>query len=407
MISESRRMLMVKIASFSFMVFLFLMPMFPSQGKVSNFFYLSLILMAIVFLADRQRFKVFIQDLKLPLLAVSLFLLYFSLSTLWSDGEGKLSSALKHGIYILFFLLMINHLIKNYGVLTCHSLIFASTFTLLILTFIFVDKSTLLTGRLEHGFFSAPSNVIDLGGYFAIGLISAMIIARESGKHWAYLPASLLFIGLLLTQSRGPLLALIVSSFLLFAQYKHIHLRHILSIAACVVVIGLFFYCTGYGGEYSQRLIDAYQQSYVRFGIWHYAVEVAEQKIWFGWGFDKTLSFTNSLGAVVTTTHSVYLGTLLKGGIVGLVLLAGIIVAGLRCAWRRFHEAMTLEAMLYLFSLMFFITQGMFVIGSPSESWMLFWLPLGIAMAGRRVSQQRQSVRDATAAGSARKQIQR
>lgn len=388
MISESRRILIVKIASFSFMAFLFLMPLFPSQGKVNNFFYLSLILMAVVFLADRQRFKIFIQDLKVPLICISLFLLYFSMSTLWSDGEGNFASALKHSIYILFFMLAINHLIKNYGVLTVHSIIFAATFTLLILTFIFVDKSTLLTGRLENGFFSAPSNVIDLGGYFAIGIISALIIARESGKHWSYLPASLLFIGLLLTQSRGPLLALIVSSFLLFAKYKHIHLRHILSTAACLIIIGLFFYFTGYGREYSQRLIDAYQQSYVRFGIWQHAFEIAEQKPWFGWGFDKTLSFTNSLGAVVTTAHSVYFGTLLKGGIVGLLLLAGVTVAGLGCAWRRFHEEMALEAMLYCFSVMFFITQGMFVIGSPSESWMLFWLPLAVVMAGRRSGQR-------------------
>ncbi|HCW97904.1 MAG TPA: lipopolysaccharide biosynthesis protein, partial [Pantoea sp.] len=156
----------------------------------------------------------------------SLFLFYFSLSTFWSVGQGTFTSALKHSIYILFFMLMINHVVKNYGVLRLHVLIFAATFTLLILTFIFVDKSTLLTGRLENGFFSAPSNVIDLGGYFAIGIISAFIIARETSKYWVYLPASLLFIGLLLTQSRGPLLALLVSSFLLFAKYKHIHLRH-------------------------------------------------------------------------------------------------------------------------------------------------------------------------------------
>lgn len=392
MISESRRTLIAKIASFSFMAFLFLMPIFPSQGKVSNFFYLSLILMVIVFLADRQRFKTFIQGLKVPLITTSLFLVYFSLSTLWSDGEGTFSSALKHSIYILFFMLMINHLIKHYSVLTVHSILFSATFVLLILTFVFVDKSTLLTGRLENGFFSAPSNVIDLGGYFAIGIISALIVSRESGKHWLYLPAALLFIGLLLTQSRGPLLALIVSSFLLFAKYKHIHLRHMLSTVACFILIGLFFYFTGYGSEYSQRLIDAYQQSYVRFGIWHHALELAEQKPWFGWGFDKTLSFTNSLGAVVTTTHSVYLGTLLKGGIAGLILLAAVMAAGLGCAWRRFHEAMALEAMLYCFSLMFFVTQGMFVIGSPNESWMLFWLPLAVAMASRRpepVSRQR------------------
>ncbi|WP_312141516.1 O-antigen ligase family protein [Pantoea septica] len=386
MISENNRKRIITVASYSFMIFLFLMPLFTSQGKVNNFFYLSFILMAVIFLVDRQRFNEFIKDAKTPLCFICVFLFYFSLSTCWSIGEGTFTSALKHSFYILFFVLMINHVVKKYGILRLHSLIFAAAFTLLILTFIYVDKSTLLTGRLENGFFSAPSNVIDLGGYFAIGIISAFIIARESGKHWIYFPASLLFIGLLLTQSRGPLLALIVSSFLLFAKYKHIHLRHILSALGCIVIISLFFYFTGYGSEYSQRLIDAYQQSYVRFGIWHHTLELVEQKPWFGWGFDKTLSFRNSLGDVVTTTHSVYFSTLLKGGGVGLALLTGVLIAGLVCAWQRFHEEMALEAMLYLFSLMFFITQGMFVIGSPSEAWMLFWLPLAVAMASRRVA---------------------
>lgn len=384
MISERKCQLTLKAASLCFMAFVFLMIVFTDQGKVNNFFYLTFILMAFVLLVERKRIGAFLADVKTPLIIVGVFLLYFSLSTLWGNKKQDFASALKHGFYLLFFIAMLNHVIKQYGVLTLHRIIFAATFTLLVLTFIFVDKSTLLTGRLENGFFSAPDNVIDLGGYFALGIISALIISRETGKHWISFPASLLFIGLLLTQSRGPLLALIVSSFMLFAKYKHIHFRHILSTVGCVAIIGLFFYFTGYGHEYVQRLVDAYQQSYVRFGIWNHTLELVAQKPWFGWGFDKTLSFRNSLGAVVTTTHSIYFSALLKGGIVGFLLLAGVIVVGLRSAWRRFHEAMALEAMLYLFSLMFFITQGMFVIGSPNEAWVLFWLPLAIALAGRR-----------------------
>lgn len=387
MISEKQRLFIGKVASLSFMIFLFLMPIFTTIGAPNKFFYFSLAAVALLFVSDPPLFRRYVAELKKPLLVIAAFLLYFSLTVLWGEGGGTFTSTLKHSVYLLFFVIMINETLKQRGALVLHTLIFSSVFTLLILTLIFVDKSTLLTNRLQNGFFAAPSNVIDLGGYFAIGLISALVMVRETGKHWLYLPASLLFIGLLLTQSRGPLLALFASSFLLFAQYKHIHLRQILAVIASVLFIGLFCYCSGYGGEYYERLIDAYQQSFVRFGIWQHTLNLIEQHPWFGWGFDKTILFRNSLGAMVTTTHSVYLGTLLKGGVAGLLLLAMMSVTGLLCAWRRFHSAMTLEAMLYLFSLMFFITQGMFVIGSPGESWVLFWLPLAVVISrhGRRI----------------------
>lgn len=372
------------ISVISFMAFLLLLPVFTSIGKVSNLFHLSITAM-ILYSAILRRNPFSQDNVSWKSLAViSLFLLYYSITNFWTDNPYNILSTLKHSMYFLFFLLMVNHCIQRYGILKIHVLIFTGCFVILLLTFAMVDKSTLLTNRLENGFFAAPENVIDLGGYFAIGILSALIVARESGKHWVYLPASLLFIGLLLTQSRGPLLALLVSLMVLFAKYKHVHLRHVLYILLSIVLVALFFYFTDYGSEFYARMVSSYAQSFIRFGIWEHAFAVAKVHPIIGWGFDKQLEFVNSIGQHVTTGHSIYVSAFLKGGALGIAFLAALIGAGLIQAYKKYHQGLGLEASTYLFSLMFFITQGMFVIGGPGESWVLFWLPLALVISLRR-----------------------
>ncbi len=51
-------------------------------------------------------------------------------------------------------------------------------------------------------------------------------------------------------------------------------------------------------------------------------MEIADQP-WLGRGFGYELNFINYSGEHITTTHSVYLGSLLKGGIIGFTAVAG------------------------------------------------------------------------------------
>ena len=102
---------------------------------------------------------------------------------------------------------------------------------------------------------------------------------------------------------------------------------------------------------------------------------------WLGRGFDYELNFTNYSGEHITTTHSVYLGALLKGGIIGLALLLAVIAGGLWQAWRKQQDGRYGLA-IFIYALIFMASQGMFIISNPRESWPLFWLPLGIALSG-------------------------
>ncbi|MBS5243908.1 MAG: hypothetical protein KHZ57_32140, partial [Hungatella hathewayi] len=91
--------------------------------------------------------------------------------------------------------------------------------------------------------------------------------------------------------------------------------------------------------------------------------------------------FTNYSGEHITTTHSVYLGSLLKGGIIGLLLLFAVIAGGLWRAWSKRREDSRYGLAIFGYALIFMASQGMFIISNPRETWPLFWLPLGIALS--------------------------
>ena len=102
---------------------------------------------------------------------------------------------------------------------------------------------------------------------------------------------------------------------------------------------------------------------------------------WLGRGFSYELDFINYSGEHITTTHSVYMGALLKGGIVGLLLLLAVIACGQWQAWRKRRSDSRYSLAILFYALVFMASQGMFIISNPRETWVLFWLPLGIALS--------------------------
>ena len=122
-------------------------------------------------------------------------------------------------------------------------------------------------------------------------------------------------------------------------------------------------------------------QSGLRLCIWHHTLSEMASQPWLGRGFSYELDFINYSGEHITTTHSVYMGALLKGGIVGLLLLLAIIACGLWQAWRKRHTDSRYSLAILFYALVFMASQGMFIISNPRETWVLFWLPLGIALS--------------------------
>lgn len=212
----------------------------------------------------------------------------------------------------------------------------------------------------------------------ALGILLSAILVRETRNFWFYIPVPLLLVCLILTQSRGPLLSLVVAAVVAFLCKPKWDIKLLTGSLILLAIIGASLYFSGSLDMFFKRVEDSSRAGSVRFGIWQHAFEVAKQKALFGWGFNKELQFINGFGQHVTTTHSLYLATFLKGGAVGLLLLLGMILFAARQSLRHLAANHKAEIAVIVFALMFYVTQGMFVISNPREYWVLFWLPFAI-----------------------------
>lgn len=383
MTSNNNNSFIIKSITLFYAAFLFLMPLIGGMSKVNNIFHISLMLSVVYFYVNKTTLHqiINIANLKVGLVIISIFLLYFSISGVWNTGEDTLISDLTHSIYIVFFITIFSiinfHGKKNFVLIA----VFLSILSLCLLTFFFVNKHNLLHSRLNHGFPLAPENVIDMAGYFGIGIFCGLILLRETGKKWLYLPIALLFVAMLLTQSRGPLFSMVVALAPLVLQLKRLHRKDWLIIVLMLIALALaMVFSNGYDVLLS-RIQKSYSQSFIRFGIWENVLTYVQQKPWFGWGFGQEINFVNEIGQRVHTTHSLYFASLLLGGIVGGVLLLTVVGYGFYMGWQQIKSSQALEASMFLFTVIFYTTQGMFLIGNPGTSWVLFWFPLAVIMA--------------------------
>lgn len=367
-----------------FVLFIFCLPVFGGQKLVNNLLHASLLFfIGSLFIYRNSICNEIIknkdyQPYKNGIIVISIFLIYFSLSGIWNEKPLDLSSELTHSLYIITFIIIFKLSVERLSRVYIYSILAAAITLLCILTLYFADKNHISSSRLNNSFVWAPSNVIDLGGYFAIGILLIFMIIRDTGKKWLYFPALILFFGLLLTQSRNPLFSLILTSLpllLLLKKPNCYNIKIIASIIVSICIVVIFMY---YNSSLFSRISESYNSSFVRFGIWQNAFELFLQKPILGWGFGKNLSFINSINQHITTTHSVYFAVLLKGGIVGMMTFLLMIGYSLKIAFSAFRQGYALECSLFTFSLLFYATQGMFVISNPDTSWMLFWLPIAI-----------------------------
>jgi O-antigen ligase len=192
------------------------------------------------------------------------------------------------------------------------------------------------------------------------------MLLKEKASHWLYLPVVIMLVMLLLTQSRGPIIALVLA----VGCTLHLHVftrRNLLIAAALAVLVALLLVMTPVGDMLLARFEELGTQSGLRLSIWHHTLSEMASQPWLGRGFSYELDFINYSGEHITTTHSVYMGALLKGGIVGLLLLLAVIACGLWQAWRKRHTDSRYSLAILFYALVFMASQGMFIISNPGK----------------------------------------
>lgn len=370
-----------RFGSALFLAFAFFSAIFCGQTRVNNLFHLAALLwLAAVFTWPPLRRQLWAnRQARWGGGLALMFLLYYSLSALWGETPGDMPSALTHSAYILLYLAWLVTLLDGER---RHQLQWAmlAGMTALCLYLTLVDAPSIYYLRETTARNPGPSNVIDLAGYAAIAILLSLMIFRDTGQKAAlcFIPPLLAF--MVLTQSRGPLIALALAV-VVAMPYRHRPGRWLWFLLPGALAVVLAVVYSAIGEMLLTRFGELYQQSFVRISIWRHSLALIEEAPFFGYGFDKQLNFLNYTGELNHTTHSLYLGALLKGGCVGFLLLLALLGYGARLAIAHWRAGRRWEAGLFLFMLVFYSSQGMFVIANPAEFWYLFWLPLALLLS--------------------------
>jgi len=363
----------------------------PSSKSQSKFFYVGI---AFPFFISIFMKKIDFRSLfssRIFLLS-TIFLVYMFSTLLWAENC-ELSEIFKdgrRGLYILIFLGVTIHLIQLYPnflqrllVLLCWT---AVIFAVGYIVF-YYSQYSFPYSRLKG--FGQLDNPILASSVYGIALIASMYLFQQQQTvkmKLLYLGMSLvLFLYILLAQSRGPLLALavtIVGWLMLegFSYKKGKHRHHndffllLLIISAAAMIL-----LTLYPDFLESRLVRG--ASY-RLEIWGQSLLQSGDAPFFGHGLNADTRLIMSDGSKMRHHHSVYMTTLFYGGAIGLLLLVVLVGSAL---WHGFthvekQQRFLLTCML-LFGAICIASAGSTLISYPKPFWIFFWFPVSLVAA--------------------------
>ncbi|GAA4652457.1 hypothetical protein GCM10023116_47410 [Kistimonas scapharcae] len=319
-----------------------------------------------------------------------MFVAWAALSWSWSDTETDLSDLLKRCLYVLLYVYAATQCAKN----TCklEKLLLLATLVItvsaaiaLINHYIIQDHQLAYRsyrlfsmGIGKYGDFKHPINAGIFYGVYAIYLFTWLTIRAKTKFEIAaaIIGVSVLSFYVLMTWSRGPIIALITS----FALISIVVRNSKTNIALLVGALGVLFVAVNYGHVLlSPKIFDTGMNN--RNNIWMAAIEVIRQSPLVGYGFEHQPNIW--IGKwLVPHAHNLPLQMTLNYGFVGLTLLVAMAVSML-LAVKKFWSSYLAKCAfaLMLFGSISMVTDVYSLINRPGEFWLITWLPLALAIA--------------------------
>jgi len=240
------------------------------------------------------------------------------------------------------------------------------------------------------GVHGTTGNPIDAATVFCVVLVILLVwrkhyaaIAGPTGFALWLLPIVCLII---LTFSRGPLLAMVLILILVLATTGEKKLALIMGGLTAIVA---FFVLSGFLDQVEMiKRADSY-----RFAIWADALAKIAERPLFGWGIKDVSRFTAISGASGwKSPHNVLIGTLFYGGLVGLALFCGMLAVAFNTGIRLFAKDEVARICVALLALGLVI--GCFnirtIVVNARAEWLIFWFPVGL-LIGLELKQKVQS----------------
>jgi O-antigen ligase len=320
--------------------------------------------------------------------SVVAYIAYMLASSLWSTGlSGEdLWRDARYALYILGFILLTVYFQRRDPRITDRALTLVSAVVVLaaLVSILLFDPAYRLPELTEERLagLGIANNMNPSAFMYGLFGVVALDRARRYRGSWLCLVFAfgyaVIALFTVLTQSNTALLALITSSALLLLLGQ----RHSVRSAA----LGL-----GFAGAllvylaWSLGLLHAPTDLgfTLRFPIWQHVLEQWSAAPVFGNGYQKEIFLTpRGFESTVNYAHSLFLGTLRDGGLVGFLLLLTVyllaLAQGLRTVLARENP---LYFVMFVFGLVVVLVDTDQALTRPKELWIVLWLPLAYLIA--------------------------
>ena len=288
---------------------------------------------------------------------------WFSISTVWDSSGGGHLLWLWNGLCTLVFFIFVRESARAPLVtVICAGALINAVIAIALFAVGHGDASRMAGwAETRHPILGASI----MGGAVVLS------VGRVLGGGDRRLPAATILAGLafiVLTGSRGPLLAIMVTLAVLLAALRPRALAGVAVIAAVPLI---------WPGIIARALERGWSN---RLDIWQISLrKIAEHPI-FGTGPATLLGRPGE-----DFPHNLFLSTWLYSGIIGLALLLAVIALAVRAAWSESDRVLrwTLLALL-LHLVLSGLTDLSQITKGPGPMWYIVWLPIALALSGHK-----------------------
>lgn len=309
-------------------------------------------------------------------IAMLLFAGWALLSLFWGPGDRSLGGLIKPPLHTLM-LFAGCYLLVRYRSEIVQPLLFsaaivgliASIYNLYMFARIYEPGMRLIGG----GAFDNPLLSSHLFGFFCAYWLSLSMICKRRRILWFSIPAlTVMFLAVLATGSRTPLVALTLAA---------LWLGFICWNRRSVVLLGILLVGGAAVSALFSSMIIARGDSY-RFEIWQIVLQKIAERPWTGHGYDAALTVDPGLGYMLAEPHNFALGVLYYVGIFGFIPWLFVQAWGLLSSWHHRLQPLFIIASTWLvFGIGSGLTEGGGIISRPKEHWFLLWIPLALIAA--------------------------
>jgi len=372
----------------SYGIFLVGFFLFPSSKFLSNFYYMG-VFSPFLLLIVLKKVNPKLLFSSRTILFVTTYFIYMVCTLFWAEIF-DISDLSKYGLrvlYILIFITVTIYLFRSDPAFLKRLLTYLCSVAVIVgigNALFYYSKDPSFSTLWGYGLLSSPSRAASQYGFVTIASIYLLLQQRTTKAQFLYSGMVLVnFSYVLLAQSRTTLIALAVtiftwqlSAWLFHGVEKNSYLKK-LSVLLVLLSAGISALIIGFP-EFSKAIFHK-QGLLFRIEMWKQLLVQIERAPWFGHGINADIRLVMPNGFIFVHPHSVYMGTLFYGGIVGLLILLATLLSALWQGFSPLRQGRNLAlASMILYGALAIISNGNMLIHRPKPFWLFLWFPVAL-----------------------------